>query len=684
MTCSSLKTGTTKEMSLGRRGSAWAGDTAWRGVRGSSEIAVGAGLPAMVPKRDCRSRAKSARPARMDLALDVSITVAFFAVIMGLGAWTGGAAMGGWMRGAAMPLMIIPLLSDWIRFVAKVPHSVSFGFALGVFLIGAGVVCWADRRNHTERFALFRDQRWWLVFIMFVAVHVVVRTWIMTGSVPNPADDTFGGYKSNALLNSMSWPTRHPEAPESVMSYYYYIYAWPAGLAGLLGVSLKAGWWVTAVVFCVAGGMLAFEVILPRLRSTRWSLLAGLALLNGCSLAILLALPLKIPPRDWGHEVEVLTTPAGLYMRVPQIVGAYWAPFAIFASGLLLVTLVFLFDSLWNRLSRAQLSFCILSLGSLAGYCTFHLIGLALVVVPVLAVAVIRMGKESRLGWFARLLGMGAASIAACLPLLLDLAQRSAGTRYYRFRDPLHVWLQTAGDKYSAGHIIGLIAWTLLCGLATNVLIFPILFRHRPNRLPPLASVLLGIFIWGSVLSLFGVTDDFVPKFGHFLGTTLVVVFFLMEERPRWAAPLFFAGLVGPVLGLLNGVRANFFTPKWDGAWWAADRAARSSGEVVFYDIPAEERHNRTPWINLLPLYSRTRFLVPAEQVDDQGQNFLRDPSDLAKLPSTEARLQKAIGDAPSYLLLTVPKEVPGGEELYRSDSFSLWRLPRPANPSEH
>ncbi|MEA3207925.1 MAG: hypothetical protein QOE70_982 [Chthoniobacter sp.] len=617
----------------------------------------------------------------MEPLIDLLTALLAFLVLLGTGAWAFGARLGGLARGAAVPLLAVPLLSDWLRFAVKLPFATAFALAAGLCVVASvscGVIGRAPRSDRT-----LDNGHWWLALAVLAALHVVMRCWLVTERGPNPADDGLAGYKSLALLNSISWPTIHPEAPELPLSYYYYAYCWPASLA-TLGVSLKIGWWMTAVVLCVVGGMLALEAVLPRLRTRADVGLASVTIGAGASFAFVLGIAQRLPLRAWLQEVSFLTAKFGLYMRVPQTVCGYWAPFSVFASGVLLVATLFLFDLIRLRWDGARFAWTVLGIAGLAGYCTFHLLGFAVVVVPILIVTAWLYRREGGLRrGFVGIGALGIGSAFTTLPLLLDLAQRQTGTRYDRFRDPLLVWLQTALDKYSVFVVLGLGLWTLTAVLLSNVLLVPLLARWRKERPSPENILLFSIFAVGTGLCFFGVTDDFVPKFGGFVATTLIVAFLGSGPWLGGTRCFWIAAVVVPVLIVLNTVRANVASPRWDGAWRAIDTTARS-GEVVLYDVAVTERRKRNPWQSVIPFFARARFLVPADQVDDQGQNFLRDPAALQALPPTGTRLARMVGDAPSYLLLTTPGGPPVGEELYRSELFSLQRITRraPMTPS--
>ncbi|MBC7851942.1 MAG: hypothetical protein IAF94_00755 [Pirellulaceae bacterium] len=354
-------------------------------------------------------------------------------------------------------------------------------------------------------------------------------------------------------------------------------------------------------------------------------------------------------------------------------------PFGVLATGVLIASIAILVEFIQQGWDSRKAAFVTLGVGALAGYCTFHLIGFAVVVMPVLCVAALLTQKRLVFKkWIPHIMAIGLGALLLCLPLILELLQRKSGIRYGRFRDPLLVWLQTAFDKFSILQIGGLFGWALICALAANILILPVVLRPRSEKLSLLGAVLLSIFFLGTLVCFFGVVDDFVPKFGHFITTALVVLFFTLKERPKWSTALLLAGLVGPILFTLNNVRANIATRKWDPVWRELDRLTEKTGEVVLYDVSITERRtHRTPWENILPLFSKASFLVPANQVDDQDQNFLRDPADLEKLPPISSRLANLIGPAPTWLLLSTPDRQLLGEELYRSPLFSVQRVNR-------
>jgi hypothetical protein len=473
-----------------------------------------------------------------------------------------------------------------------------------------------------------------------------------------------------------------PEAPELAMAYYYYAFSWPAALASWTGVPVPGGWWVTAIVLCVMGGMLVMELLLPRLRRRRDFMVALLVVASGCDVSYLTALAFGLGPKNWygdGGMLGRLGNHYGLYLRVPQFV-CYQnsnGPFAGFEAGLLVVALVFLWRLIVEKkLTRAEYGFVILVIASLAGYCTFDLIGLVLVIAPVLCVAAIAVqGREAARRWFGPLAAMAAGALALCLPIVTSLVHRTQGIRLDRFKYPLLVWLRT-GLPHAGWGVFAmlLVAFVFVAGIS-NLALLPVMFRGGKEPLSPFTKLLLWMFWFGTFVCLFGVTDDFVGKFGWFLSMVAILAFFTMERPPRWSEALLICGVIGPSLAVLNTVRANVVANKLDPVWRALDHLEAGGHEVVLYDVPMAERKRRGPNQIFSPYFSRARFIVPADQIDDQGQNYMMNPAQLKTLPPTAARVRALAAGSPTYLLLRMSTAAPTGERVYSDALFSIDRV---------
>ena len=204
------------------------------------------------------------------MLLPVILTSLFFAVLLVSGARVFGVLFGTPMRGAVLPLVAIPLATDWCRYLFALSPATALGVCTLIYLIVAAVYFLVAKPEHPFiGMAPAVRRNWWLCLAILVVVHIGIRTWIFTGSVPNPADDVWSGYKCGALLHTKSWPTTMTDEPELGMSYYYYGWEWPAALESWVSAPPQAGWWVTAIILCVAGGMLAIELFLPRLRNAQ-------------------------------------------------------------------------------------------------------------------------------------------------------------------------------------------------------------------------------------------------------------------------------------------------------------------------------------------------------------------------------------------------------------------------------
>jgi hypothetical protein len=466
-----------------------------------------------------------------------------------------------------------------------------------------------------------------------------------------------------------------PAEPELAMSYYYYGWVWSAGVASWFGVAPAPAWWVSAIVFCVTGGMLIIELFLPRLRDMRSLALATLVIIAGCSISILMALPLRLMPKDWARAGIVLCERYGLYMTVPAG-PSLWTPSTIFTHGLLMVVLLLLWRLFEDRTpNRPACIFVVLGLASLAGYCTFDLLGFGIVVLPVLVLAVLVTDPRGALRrWAPRLIAMGIASVLLCLPLLLNLLHRAPGAHVNGYI-PLLVWLQSAPHRFGLPLILGLAGWTLLATALGNVLIFPVLFRGDRQPLPAFTRLLIAIFFFGAFVCFFSVTFDFPAKFGQFLGLTAILAFFSLEKPPKWAGALLLCGIVGPGLITLDIVHANIFLQKMDPVWRTLDQLDAQTHEVVLYDIPLSEQAQRNGWLHLEPFLSRIQFLEPADQIVEGDRVYFSDPALVKTLPPTMVRLRKLMNGAHTYLLLRSGTAAPKGARLYSSPSFSLDRV---------
>ena len=614
----------------------------------------------------------------MNLFAGAALGISFFAVPLLSGGRVFGAALGAPMRGAVIPLLGIPLLTDWLRFAAHFSPARALAVSTILYLVVAALFFLRFRPQSPFSIMDPAARRYWmLALVLLFASHALLRVWLFTGTVPNPADDGYSGYKANALIHTPSWPTMFTEALETPMAYYYYAYEWPAALASWAGVPLRAGWWVTAIILCASGSMLIFESILPRFRDRRDFLLGTLVVLNGCSISFVLAAAFKLGPRFWTQEAGILGSRYHLYLRTPQFNSGYWSPFAVFVAGLLGVVVCYLWRLIEERkVHRAEFVFVLLTVASLAGYCTFDLIGFAIVFVPVLTVAAIIVQRgESLRRWLLPLAAMGIAALAVSLPIVLQLSHRAPGSRQERFKDPLLVWLHTGLPIYGLHVLLGLLLWFLLALALSNLLVLPILFPGNTSPRERFTVLLLWIFGFGTFVCLFGVIDDFVPKFGIALAAIGILAFYSIRNPPVWSMPLLMIGLIGPGLGFLDTIRANVVLQKADPIWKTLDALNTQTHEVVLYDVPLPERYRRTGWTNTTPYFSQIEFVVPVNEIDDLGINFMVNPAQLATLPPTAVRMRQFSKGAPTYLLLRTGSAAPAGVRLYSDGAFTLDRV---------
>lgn len=572
-----------------------------------------------------------------------------------------------------IPFLAAPLLYDWLRYLSAVPFGVGWVSSLGIVAFGlAATACL--KNNEDSR----RPAGGWTWVLLFFVANAILRTWLASGSVPNPADDIFSGYKANSVYHALGMFLPHPEAPELAMNYYYYIYAWPAWFGWAFKLPLLYGWWLTAVFFCSLGAWMVFEVFsslmeLRRLRD-RWAL--WLLLVCGSSLSLLAALPLRLSPRFWGSELKHLL-PEDLYVRIPQLVAFYWAPFVPLCMGLLAVCCLWFPDVLAGNRPFAKAGFLALAVASLAGYCTFFLMGFVLVVAPAVFVScAVWKGWRAIPGMMLRMVAVGGAAILACLPILLEFFGREPGVRNPRFR-PLLSWL----SGLPRGEWLPAVSWVLFCVVLIWIIANPLgiagAFSRGVKKEGPHRLMFVVMFLWGTVVCVLGVVDDFVPKFGLWVALAGAGVFLLAGKHlTRWGFALWAATLIMPGLLVLNTVRANLAKGRLDPVWKVLDAEGAEKNRPVLYRLGTDEQEKRTPWEDIVPYYSRAQFYAAVEEIDETGRNFLKNPSGLEGLRrlSLEDRL-KGPGE---YLYLTSADGQGPGELIYSSTLFHLYLCKKP------
>ncbi|MFA7345475.1 MAG: hypothetical protein WC003_14335 [Terrimicrobiaceae bacterium] len=593
----------------------------------------------------------------------------FFTGLLGLGGAAWGRQLGTFARGAAFMLLTVPLLSDWIRWSFLVSHSISWGGAVLIMvLISATVLLLRVRRIGWPKWNL--RHRWVWLLLAVLIFHLIARLWIFSGSVPNPADDTYGGYKSAALLFSQSWPASHPELPELDFNYYYFAYVWPAGLAAWLGISLHLGWWMTAVVLCSVGSILLGEIFLPYARA-RWQIPAiALMVTFGSTFSWLIAAAFGLSPKFWGMEYSLLL-PKDLYLVTPFFCRAFWMPFALFMSGCLWVVYRFLWSGQLAYPLRVRCWFIWCSVGALAGYCTFLLPAFVLTGVGgwVLLRLLQTRGKAlPRL--VAQVGGLGIASLLMALPLLLEFLKREGTARTARFTKPIYHWL-FAGD-HVGNHVFvaGVLAMVLLLFVTANILGVIALFRHGSNRFWQDSHLIL-VFLLGSAFVMISPLEDMGPK----LAVWVVIAGFLLFFRrgglqSKVLTLVFAASLIGPLLILTNTVRANLALRKMDPVWKYLDNQ-RAEYPYVYFSMGADARAKRLPWDSVVAYYARVRFLVDPAELDDAGQQFFARKSDMNLLGNRGQRIASLGWDSEKIAVLT-SSENGGPAASYRSESFCV------------
>ncbi len=593
-----------------------------------------------------------------------SLAFIFLGLLFASGASAYSRATGSFARGGSVPFLFIPLLADWVRFLGNIPFHTSWLVALVVYLILTALWRMRVPRGITLRLVL----PWILPLIALLIANAAIRAWLFTGSAPNPADDIFAGYKSNALFNSPGWPLVSPEASELAFSYYYYIFMWPAALGYWLNIPLWSGWWASAVWTCTIGCLLILEPFRARLTTKPLWLLATAFALTGAALTLPVIAIQRVPVKHWMGVMTSFTNDEFRF-PVPQHYCDYWAPFALVAAGVLLNAAFLLVQLLrYKRSAPGRLGYCILGFAALGGYCTFDLLGFGLVFVPILLLVFLTMTPASR--WLAsawRLSIIGFSAILLGLPFLLDIVQRKSAGRIDAAR---HVpdWLQSGPPLSQVLFLSGI--WLLLTVLR-NPLAVVGLFSASTTLRPIWTRFLKGVFLLGCAVCFFGLISDFVPKFGGVVAISGALLFWERKRILPWQYILLLVSLVEPVLGALNMTRANIAVQKSDQVWRTLDERAYREGLPVVYSI-GDLRHTRSVWENSMPFFSRSVFITPKEEFAETEVNFLRDASLRFELKPVAERLSLHFPKAGKYYLLGLPDATPAGERIYHSVSFTV------------
>lgn len=593
------------------------------------------------------------------------------------GLWVFGRSFGSPTRGAALPLLFVPVVADWIRLVSHCSFSLSWLLSAIAYFVLAGIWWFTAAR---QRGVALKNLHWLWLALAFIVFFGVLRIWLISGTNPNPADDVFSGYKANALLNSASWPTAYPEASELDFSYYYYAYMWPAALGSWFGLTLWAGWWATATVLCATGAMLAIELLLPRLRSRPLLVIAGMIIVTGASLCAPLLVIAHMPLKVWLNPIGAILK-GELQFPFPQHIVDYWMPFNVFAAGIVLQVSYIMLQSLRLTWKTKRTLFAVFGLGALAGYCTFDLLGFVLVAMPALGLVTIKYLSSRRwlkIGFYFALTGF--AAVILSLPYLSQIAQRNSDGRITDLNHLPGWLLETHPSPARAATIISL--WLVFMVLR-NPLGWIGFFTAQSIARPSWVFFLRGLFLLGICLSFFGVVLDFVPKFGIVIALAGI---FLFWERPRpgkWMILFLLICLLEPLLMALNIVRANLMISSSDPVWRTLDAEGYEKDRPVVYSIGAL-RKERGVWTNTAPFFSRSAFLTPKEEFAETEVNFIRDATlrhDLASIPE---RLATHFPQANQYLLLGPPGSSPSGQIIYQSSDFtvSIEAMPSQPNPS--
>lgn len=611
------------------------------------------------------------------------ISTAFFALLLASGAFVFGSKMGSTTRGTVVPLLFVPLLADWIRFVANISFLNCFLIALIIYAIGALAILYKIGGLHGNLFKR-NFSVLWKVTIILTLLNVLIRTWVFTGSVPNPADDNWGGYKTSALYHATGWPAIATDAEGISYAYYYFLYTWPAALAGFFGVNFWFGTWITDVLFCVLGSLLTFEVVKPRIDS-RCSVQAySFLLVCGASFGLFLAIALRVSPHDFGSILRAVL-PDNLDVSSPRSDGTYWMPFAVFCTGLLFTALHLLLQQWRHRVLPIRLAFVILVISALAGYSTIHLIGFALICLPFLLIIVVRdLPVNRRLPAIGSLFFIGAVSLLAGLPLITELVGRhqqpASGNNYGLF-----IWIGNYSSAYSTASLVKFGILIALVWLVSNPLAIVSFFNKKNNRRPFFMWLCAAIFIWGSLISLSGILDlfklahEFSHKFEGTIALAGIFLFFQIESERKWLSIFFALALIGPAFFIVNTVRANIQCAKLDPVWKTIDAKCNNEKIPVYYYLTDEDRHKELPWVKFAPFNSRAHFQMPTGQVDPHSFVYLQSGSITlnTEYPFDINRLKKQYPNASQYLLLTRPQ--PNVENvLYESSNFQLSIHPMP------
>jgi hypothetical protein len=600
---------------------------------------------------------------------EVAVAFFFFGLLLASGVATFGGSLGTPGRAAVVPLLVIPLVEDLVRYCSNCSFKTAW-LAAVLFWVACVVVKLALRPVSSRRWPrLLFARRWQIAFGFALLFHVVLRLWIFTGTEPNPRDDLWGGFKANALFNSSGWPTPNPEIPELSFPYYYFVYMWPAGIAAWSGMSVWALWWPTIIVFSTLGTLLIIELWLPFIRSKRAMVAAVIAATVGASVVLPLDLIFKLQPKtwvEWGF-LPPFFVPANLYLQLPTQMQAIEAPFDVFCNGLLL-TVVWLIIRGWRRaLSWNRYFYITLAVAALAGYCTFHLMGYVVVVLPALFLLALRDGLVLAWRRLAPIALSGMVSLVLAWPLLSEQLHRRGHSALVPGFEPLYLWVPRHPAFFG---LIGLAFGMVFLLVLLNPLGIWAAFTRAARS--PWTRLLQWMFLWGCLTCLWG-SDGYVLKMGTFISLAGVCLFVLQfDRRSRFELWLGALCLFGPVLLLLNNIRANATVEKIDPVWVALDRAALGSSLPVFFPSGKEER--------LVPYFSRARFMGTTGEIDNQYADYLSDLDALAKLPDWPERLRRLNPGATSYLYLRKAgvELTSKGRVIYQDPLYTLTLEPMP------
>lgn len=607
--------------------------------------------------------------------IQLALPSLFFALLMASGALVFSVKLGTLTRGAIVPLLLIPLVADWLRFLGNLPFLPCFLAACLIYGMGVSIFYFKRRPQLQHKFVLPSKVCWQVLLGIFL-LNILMRTWLFTGTVPNPADDCWGGYKSVALYHATGWTLPAPDADSITFNYYYFLYTWVAFCAGIFGVNFWVGSWLVDVLFCALGAILAFEILKPRINSIFSVLTTIIFFVGGATFHGLVAIAYRLPPKEWGGAL-MRGLPVDLEALFPRTDNYFWMPFAVFCTGVLLTALHLLLQQWRHRITPIRFAFVVLAISALPGYSTIHLIGFVVIVVPLLLVIVaFKLPTHKRLATLWSFVLLGGLSLLSGLPLITELLKRhqrpsSEGIYSTAF------WFESHPGDYSTIMVIKIALIVILSCILYNPLAISSFFCQTSKRRPLYIWLCRGIFLWGTLVCLTGILDkyklnhEFCFKFGPFIAATGAFLFFQLNSNNVWLKRMFCLALITPLLIIANTVRANIQCKKSDPVWRVIDAKSDRGKIPVYYLVTDDFRNEETPWVKFAPFFSKAYFHLPYGQVDRHSFVYWRDIEFPPQTESDLQRLKKRFPQATQYFLLTTPQANKDGV-LYESENFQL------------